>query len=471
MNRRVASFLLSLALVFSLLLPPRASHARVAAQRRGALGPASSPRPEIAAMLREIDARNIERTIRKLVSFGTRNTLSSQDDPARGIGAARDWIYQQMQSYNRDSGGRLHVELQTFEQQPGRYQRVQKATRLTNVVATLPGTQGESKDRVYVVSGHYDSMCTSPTDAACDAPGANDDASGTAAVLELARVMSKRRFDATIIFVAVAGEEQGLVGSTYFAEQAKKQGMNVDAMFTNDIIGSSTGGNGVRDNRSVRVFSEGVQSNETQEEAATRRSVGGENDSQSRQLARFIKETAEKYMPSFRVSMIYRRDRYLRGGDHIPFLENGYAAVRFTEPNENYNHQHQNVRVENGVQYGDLAEFDDFAYIAQVARVNCAALAALALAPARPSNARIVTRRLTNDTDLEWDANKEPDLAGYLIVWRDTTEAVWTHSQWVGNVTSYTVAGLSKDNYFFGVRAVDRDGNRSPVSYPRPSRQ
>jgi hypothetical protein len=477
MNRRVSSFRLSFVLAISLALvwaspapAALAQKSRTTKQSDTHGAPSTRPRTEIAAMLREIDARNIERTIRKLVSFGTRNTLSAQDDPARGIGAARDWIYQQMQAYSRDSGGRLKVELQTFEQQPGRFQRIQKATRLTNIVATLPGTQAESKDRVYVVSGHYDSMCTSPTDAACDAPGANDDASGTAAVLELARVMSKRQFDATIIFMAVAGEEQGLVGSTYFAEQAKKQSMNVDAMFTNDIIGSSTGANGERDNRTVRVFSEGVPSNETQEGAATRRSVGGENDSQSRQLARFIKETAEKYLPAFRVSMIYRRDRYLRGGDHVPFLENGYAAVRFTEPNENYNHQHQNVRVEGGVQFGDLPEFDDFAYIAQVARVNCATLAALALAPARPSDARILTKRLTNDTDLQWAASKEPDMAGYEVVWRDTTEAVWTHSQWVGRVTSYTVKDLSKDNYFFGVRAVDVDGNRSPVSYPRPQR-
>ncbi|PYS83140.1 MAG: aminopeptidase [Acidobacteria bacterium] len=472
MNRRSTSPRLSLVLVLALVCtsPAPASFAqgRSGSQRRVT---ASRPRPEIARMLREVDARNIERTIRELVSFGTRNTLSSQDDPARGIGAARDWIYREMQRYSRDSGGRLKVELQTYEQPAGRFQRIQKATKLTNIVATLPGTQAESKGRAYVVSGHYDSMCTSPTDATCDAPGANDDASGTAAVLELARVMSKRQFDATIIFVAVAGEEQGLVGSTYFAEQAKKQNMDVDAMFTNDIIGSSTGANGVRDDRTVRVFSEGVPTNETKQEADTRRSVGGENDSQSRQLARFIKEAAEEYVPGFRVWMIYRRDRYLRGGDHIPFLEQGYAAVRFTEPNENYNHQHQNVRVENGVQYGDLPQFDDFAYIAQVARVNCAALSALALAPARPSDVRILTRRLTNDTDLQWAANKEPDLAGYEVVWRDTTEAVWTHSLWVGRVTSYTMKGMSKDNYFFGVRAVDADGNRSPVTYPRPQRE
>jgi len=470
------ALLLWLALVCTSFAPgslaqraPRGRAARGATSEAGQRGLPNGTRPEIARMLREIDARNIERTIRKLVSFGTRNTLSTQDDPARGIGAARDWIYQEMQTYSRESGGRLKVELQTFEQQPGRFQRIQKPTQLTNVVATLQGTQEESKGRVYVVSGHYDSMCTSPTDAACDAPGANDDASGTAAVMELARVMSKRQFDATIVFMTVAGEEQGLVGSTYFAEQAKKQNVNVDAMFTNDIIGSSTGADGTRDDRTVRVFSEGVPSNETPPEANTRRSVGGENDSQSRQLARFIKETAERYMPSFRVWMIYRRDRYLRGGDHIPFLENGYPAVRFTEPNENYNHQHQNVRVEGGIQYGDLPQFDDFNYIAQVARVNCAALAALALAPARPSGVLILTRRLTNDTDLQWAANKEPDLAGYEVVWRDTTEPTWTHSVWVGNVTSYTLK-MSKDNYFFGVRAVDREGNRSPVSYPRPQR-
>jgi hypothetical protein len=472
MNRSVStlrgllSFFLLLAVAVSTSAPDAFAQRSGNVERR----PAASFRPEIARMLREIDARNIERTIRTLVSFGTRNTLSSQDDPKRGIGAARDWLFGEFQRASRESGGRLRVELQTFEQQPGRFQRIARPTRLTNVVATLPGTQDESGGRTYVVSGHYDSMCTNPTNAECDAPGANDDASGTAAVLELARVMSKQRFDATIIFMAVAGEEQGLVGSTYFAEQAKKSGVNVDAMFTNDIIGSSMGGNGVRDASTVRVFSEGVPSNETTEEAATRRSVGGENDSQSRQLARFIKETAEKYLHGFRVSMIYRRDRYLRGGDHIPFLEQGYAAVRFSEPNENYNHQHQNVRVENGTQYGDLPEFDDFGYIAQVARVNCAALAALALAPSRPSGVSILNKRLTNDTDLQWAANKEPDLAGYEVVWRETTEAEWTHSLPVGNVTSYTAKGRSKDNYFFGVRAVDRDGNRSPVSYPRPVR-
>ncbi len=430
------------------------------------------PSPEIARILSEIDARNIERTIRKLVSFGTRNTLSAQDNPARGIGAARDWLYSEFQKIAAQAGGRMTVEKQSYLQEamPPPQGRVPQATTITNVVATLRGTQPASENRLYVVSGHYDSMCTSPIDAVCDAPGANDDASGVAAALEMARVMSKYRFDATIVFMAVAGEEQSLLGSTYYAEQAKQKNWNIAAMFTNDIMGNTLGGNGVRDRRTVRVFSEGVPSNESEDEARTRRSVGGENDSAARQLARFIKETGARYMPGFNVMMVYRRDRYLRGGDHIPFLERGYPAVRFTEPNEDYHHQHQNVRVEGGIQYGDLPQFVDFAYIAQVARINAASLASLALAPAAPKNVGILTKRLTNDTDLQWAANTEPDVAGYEIVWRETTSPVWTGARNVGNLTTYTMPGMSKDNYFFGVRAVDRDGNRSPATYPKPIR-
>jgi hypothetical protein len=421
---------------------------------------------KIARIVSEIDARNIENTIRKLVSFGTRNTLSDQSDPNRGIGAARDWLYREFLKAVQQSGGRMTVEKQTFEQPKAI--RVPQPTMLTNIVATLKGTQTESNNRVYVVSGHYDSMCRNATDAKCDAPGANDDASGTAAVLEMARVMARYSFDATIIFMTVPGEEQGLLGATHFAEEAKKSNTDIEAMFTNDIIGSSMGGNGVRDRRTVRVFSEGVPSNETPQEAMIRRSVGGENDSPSRQLARFIKETTERYVPWMKVWLIYRRDRYGRGGDHQPFLERGYAAVRFTEPNEDYRHQHQNVRIENGVQFGDLPQFDDFKYVANVARVNAAALAALASAPARPKNAVFVAGQ-SNDTQIKWDANKEPDIAGYEIVWRDTTEAVWTNSRPVGNVNTYVMKGLSKDNCFFGIRAVDKEGNRSPATSPRPA--
>jgi hypothetical protein len=423
---------------------------------------------QITQIVHSIDARRIEESIRKLVSFGTRNTLSDQSNPNRGIGAARDWLFDEFTKAAEQSGGRMTVEKQTFEQQKG--DRIPGPTMITNVVATLRGIRPESVGRTYIVSGHYDSMCGNATDGKCDAPGANDDASGTAAVLEMARVMARHEFEATIIFMAVAGEEQGLYGSSYFAEQAKKQGMDVEAMFTNDIVGSSLGGNGIRDRHTVRVFSEGVPSNETTEEANIRRGVGGENDSASRQLARFIKETADRYVRDMRVMMVYRRDRYLRGGDHRPFLERGFAAVRFTEPNEDYRHQHQNVRIENGVQHGDLLQFVDFNYIADVARVNAACLAMLALAPARPKNLGVLTTRLTNDTDLKWDANTEQDVAGYEIVWRDTTSPVWTNARWVGNVTSYTVKGMSKDNFFFGLRAVDRNGNHSPVSFPKPVR-
>jgi len=428
-----------------------------------------SPRldPKIPPMLKEISSRNIERSIRKQVSFGTRHTLSSQTDPERGIGAARDWIFEEFQRYAADSDGRMSVELQSFVQ-PATPPRIPEATTITNVVATLRGTQPESADRVYVVSGHYDSRCTDPNDAVCDAPGANDDASGVAAVLEAARVMSKRELDATIVFMAVAGEEQGLFGSAHFAEQARQNGVDVAGMFTNDIVGSSVSDHGTRDPFSVRLFAEGVPTSETPQQAAIRRSTGGENDGPSRQLARYIKEYGENNSTKMEVRLIWRRDRFLRGGDQIPFLERGYSAVRFTEPNENFAHQHQDVRVEDGVQFGDLIQFVDFDYTARVTRVNVAALGSLALAPAQPKGARILTSQLTNDTDLVWQANSEPDLAGYEVVWRETTEPLWTHSVRVGNVTSYTARRMSKDNLQFGVRAVDRDGNRSPVSFPLP---
>ncbi|MGR6912735.1 M28 family metallopeptidase [[Actinomadura] parvosata] len=436
----------------------------------GALTPAAeagAPRdPEIAKMVREVDARNLGRIIAKLASFGTRHTLSSQDDPARGIGAARDWIHDELSRIAATSGGRMIVERQSFVQPVS--PRVPAPTVITNVVATLRGTQDASAGRTYVVSGHYDSRCTDVMNATCDAPGADDDASGVAVAIEAARVMATRTFDATVVFMAVAGEEQGLYGSAHFAQQAKQQGIDVQGMFTNDIVGSADGENG-RDARAVRVFSEGVPTSETPAQAAVRQSVGGENDGVSRQLARFVHETAARYVPWFDARLYYRRDRYLRGGDQIPFLQQGYAAVRFTEVHEDYRHQHQDVRAEDGVQYGDLPAFVENDYVARVTQVNLAALAALARAPRSPGRAAIVTSRLTNDTDLRWDANPEPDISGYEVVWRDTTEPTWTHSRFVGNVTAYTVEGLSKDNVQFGVRAVDRQGHRSPVGYPTPA--
>ena len=424
------------------------------------------PDPKITQLLKDISSKNIETTILKLVSFGTRNTLSAQDSPTRGIGAARDYLYNEFQKISRECGNCLQVEKQTFVQPVA--SRIPQPTNLTNVYAVLKGTT--NPERVYVVSGHYDSMCTSPTDPNCDAPGANDDASGTAAVVEMARVMSKQKFDATIIFMAVPGEEQGLLGAAYFAQQGLENKMDIEAMFTNDIIGGATTFKNAKNRQTVRVFSEGVPSNETEQQANTRRGTGGENDSPSRQLARFIKETADVYSPKFPVTMIYRRDRYLRGGDHIPFVERGFTAVRITETNEDYDHQHQNVRTENGKFYGDTPEYVDYGYVANVTRVNAASLTRLALAPAKPKNVGMVTARLGNDTELKWDANPEADLAGYEIVWRDTSSPIWTDAQAVGNVTNFVMPGMSKDNFFFGVRSVDKAGNKSPVSFPKPVR-
>jgi hypothetical protein len=390
-----------------------------------------------------------------------------QTDPNLGIGAARDWIYDQFLQAAARSGGRMTVEKQSFTQPPTP-PRVPVATPITNVIATLHGTQAASADRIYLVSGHYDSRCTDVNDAVCDAPGADDDASGVAAVLELARVMATHRFDATIKFVAFAGEEQGLFGSTFFAEQAKQQGLNIAGMFSNDIIGSSLGQNGDRDRTDIRLFAEGPPSNETAAEAGLRRTMGSENDSPARQLARFVKEQAARAVPNMNVWIIYRRDRFLRSSDHVPFLDRRYPADRFTEPNEDFRHEHQNVRVENGVQFGDLPEFVDFGYVSRVAKINGATLAALANGPAAPKDVKVEASSLSVDTQLEWQPNTEPDLAGYEIVYRDTTEPAWTHVIKVGNVTSHTVVGITKDNFLFGVRAVDRDGNRSVVSFPSP---
>ncbi|MBA2807889.1 M20/M25/M40 family metallo-hydrolase [Streptomyces sp. KM273126] len=427
--------------------------------------PATAQRPsrELRALLGEIDPDRIEATVRKLVSFGTRHTLSTQDDPVRGIGAARDWIAAEMRSYAAASGGRMTVELQSYIQEPA--SRIPVATRITNVVATLRGSV--TPERVYVVSGHYDSRASDVMDATSDAPGADDDASGVAVAMELARVMARRRPASTIVFAAVAGEEQGLYGAAYMAQQYKAAGTDVQGMFTNDIVGSSTADDGTRDPYTIRLFAEGVPSSETPEQAAVRRSVGGENDSPSRQLARFVRDVADNDATGMRVRVIYRRDRYRRGGDHIPFLERAYPAARFTEPAEDFAHQHQDVRVEDGKRYGDLPEFCDFAFTARVAKVNAAALWTLAQAPGTPRDVKVVTSTLTNATELTWTRGAEPDLAGYEIVWRETTDSEWTHVIPAGDVTSHEV-DLSKDNVFFGVRAVNRAGLRGPVAFPAP---
>jgi hypothetical protein len=423
----------------------------------------------IARISAEISATRIEKNLRKLVSFETRNSLSETKSETRGIGAARRWIKAELDRCAKDNGARMKVEFdENIAQQAV---RIPQPTAIVNVVATLPGTQAESKERLYVVSGHYDSMPSSPIDGETAAPGANDDASGTVAVMELACVMSKYKFDATLVFMTVAGEEQGLIGATFWAKNAKAKGLDVAGMITNDIIGNTKGADGTVIRDRVRLFAEGVPPvKEQSEETITMLRSGGENDFPTRQLGRFIKETADRHLTDIKVDLIYRRDRYLRGGDHSPFLDAGYAAVRMTEPIEDYRHQHQTPRIENGVQYGDLPEFIDFEYIAKVTKVNAAALAALALAPAAPREVQMETLTLENDSTLRWKANTEPDVAGYRIVWRDTTAPFWQQRKDVGNVTRATIKGISKDNVFFGVEAYDKDGNTSMVTYPVPFR-
>lgn len=411
--------------------------------------------------LRRVDADRIEADVRRLAAFGTRHTLSTQDDPVRGIGAARDWLYDTFAAIAAGSGGRMTVEKQSFVQPVS--PRIPTPTVITNVIATLRGTA--TPERVYVLTGHYDSRVTDVMDFTSDAPGADDDASGVAILLELARILVDRPTGSTVVLGAVAGEEQGLYGSIHMAQAMKDAGADVQGMFSNDIVGASRADDGTREPRTIRLFAEGVPTSETPAQANTRRSVGGENDSSSRQLARFVDAVADNEDTGIHVRVIWRRDRYLRGSDHISFLERGYPAGRFTEPNEDFRHQHQDVRVENGVQWGDLPEFCDFDFIARVARVNLATVWSLANGPGTPGNVRIITANLTNDTTLRWDAVAG---AGYEVVWRETTEADWTHVIPVGAVAEHTV-DLSKDNVFFGVRAVDANGLHSPVAFPVPA--
>ena len=428
------------------------------------IGSAPAKQPQIEAIVKAVSPANIEARIKKLVSFGTRHTLSDTLSNTRGIGAARRWIKSELTQCGK---GRLDVQFDSYIEPVGK--RVNRPTEIVNVVATLKGKT--DPQRMYVVSGHYDSRVSDIMNAMSDAPGANDDASGTAAVMELACVMAQYDFDATLVFMAVAGEEQGLLGAAHWAQQAKEKKWQIAGMFTNDIIGSSRADNGVIDNSSVRLFAEGLPAvKENSQADQDLIATGGESDSRSRQLARHVKETGERYVHDMRVAIVHRRDRYLRGGDHIPFLERGYAALRFTEPNEDYHHQHQDLRTENGVKIGDLVEYVDFVYTANVARINAAALASLALAPAAPGNVTLQTKQLENDTHITWDANNEPDLAGYRIVWRDTTSPLWQGGIEVGNVTQYRVKDKSKDNYFFGVQAMDKNGNVSVATYPLPGR-
>ena len=423
--------------------------------------------PQITAALADISAQRIQANIEKLVSFQTRLTLSAQDPDSikagHGIGAAREWIKAEFESYSRACGGCLEVKTDSFTENPA--DRIPKPTAITNIYAVLKGTDPENAKRIVLVTGHYDSRNGDTLDATGIAPGANDDGSGTAVSLECARVLSKLKFPGTIIFLAVAGEEQGLNGSAHFAKMAKDQDWDIEAALNNDIVG---GDRSPQQNPGiVRVFSEGVPLAATDADLRRIRNLGGENDSASRQLARYVAEVGRTYQTAAKPLVVFRLDRYLRGGDHISFNEQGYAAVRLTEYREDYNHQHQNVRTENGIEYGDVPKFVNFDYVANVARVNAATLASLASAPASPAKVRLQTKQLENDSTLTWEA--APGAASYEVLWRDSASPEWEQAKSVGNGT-HTMLPLSKDNVIFAVRALDSAGHRSLPVVPQPER-
>ncbi len=426
------------------------------------------PDPGLRALLEEVDPNRIQATILRLVQFGTRHTASSQTDPVRGIGAATNWVFEQMQAIAATSSGRMTVQKQTFTQPVS--SNIPVPTTITNVIATLKGTA--SPERFYVITGHLDSRVTDVLNFTADAPGADDDGSGVAVALELARLFATRQFPGTLVFATVAGEEQGLYGSTFMASQMKAAGDDVQGMFSNDIVGASQAFDGTRpDPFTVRLFVETIPTAVTANQIAIMKATGGENDGVTHQLARFVKSVAPFELTRMNIRVIWRRDRYLRASDHVSFQGQGYPAARFTEPRENFNHEHRDVAVINGVQFGDLAEFVDFDYVARVARVNGAALWALATNPGTPKNLQIHVAPPAgfsgvNNTTLTWNANPESNLTGYEVVWRETTAADWTNVIPVGNVTAVTL-DMSKDNVQFGVRAVDQIGHRSPVAFPQ----
>ncbi|MCX6168958.1 MAG: M20/M25/M40 family metallo-hydrolase [Ignavibacteriales bacterium] len=422
---------------------------------------------KISEMIKEVSATNLESYVRNMVSFGTRHTLSTRGDKEKGIGAACNWVKSEFEKFAKESNGRLTVKLDSLILEPdGR--RIVRKILLTNVMATLKGTDVNDK-RIFIVSGHLDSRNSEANDSTAMAPGANDDASGVSAVLELARVMSKQSFPSTIIFVAVSGEEQGLNGSAFLAKKAKDQNWEVVAMLNNDMISNShSSETDLKDNMQVRVFSEGIPLLETDEMKKIRQSTNAESDGNSRQLARYIKEVGERYVDQLEVKLIYRNDRFLRGGDHTPFNREGFTAVRFCEMNENYEHQHQNVREENGIKYGDLPEFEDFEYAKKITSVNLAVLANLASAPQAPQNVGIVVSGLTNSTTLRWKTPQGKTPHGYFVMMRETYLPVW-EKKFFTDKTEITLP-YSKDNYFFAVQSVDEEGHESLPVWPLPVR-
>jgi peptidase M28-like protein len=432
-------------------------------QQSGAVPPARDPR--LSGIVDSVSARRIERDIRTLVGFHTRNTLSDTVSRTRGIGAARRWIKAQFDSISGACGGCLEVFYQPRLVEQSR--RVPKPVWVVNVVAVLRGQRDTV--RTVAITGHYDSRASDVLDDTVAAPGADDDASGTAAVLEAARVLAHYRFPVSIAFGALAGEEQGLLGGQLMAQDAQTRGWRVEADLNNDIVGGAHGLDGQEDNTVVRVFSESPPTGTTPEQLNRLRVFGGEVDGPSRQIARYVQSIAEQYIAGFRVMLVYRQDRFGRGGDHIAFNAAGFPAVRFTEPHENYNRQHQTVRVERGVSFGDVPDSVDFAFTARVTALNAASLAALAWAPPPPDSAT-VSGAVEPSTTLRWKAAAAPDLAGYKVYWRSTTSPTWDHWRWVGDTTTAVLPGLVVDNAFFGVAAVNTAGDESPVVFPTPGR-
>ena len=422
---------------------------------------------EIDAMVKEISVDSLSQNLTKLVSFGTRATLSNQSSNTKGIGAARAWILTRFNEYAKASNGRLTAFIDTTTYNADK-RRVNRPIILGNVVATLKGTDPNDK-RIFVISGHLDSRRSNEMDSVGDSPGANDDGSGTVAVMECARVMSKHSFPATIIFVTVSGEEQGLLGAYFMANKAKKENWKIEAVLNNDIMGSNNSNEtNIVDNTRIRVFSEGLSVTDTGRVAMQIRSLGLENDGRSRQLARYVKEVGERYVENLEVMMIYRNDRFLRGGDHTAFVENGFAAVRITEMNENYTRQHQDIRVENGIKYGDLIEHIDFEYLRKNTSMNLANLANLAKAPAVPEEVKLDVKKLTNSSYLYWKAPKTGSVKGYYILIRETTSPVWQKKVYTESLEMRLP--YSKDNYFFAVQAVNETGNESLPVIPAVGR-
>ncbi len=422
---------------------------------------ADDPQAQLTAIAEAVDPQALHATIEKLVSFGTRHTLSDTVSETRGIGAARRWAKARFEAISRDCGGCLEI---VTPSQMVTGKRVPVASEVMDIVAIQRGTSDPK--RVVAITGHIDSRVTDVMDIAHDAPGANDDASGVAAVLESARLLSTRRFAATIVYGVLAGEEQGLYGGKVLADYAQEKGWQVEADLNNDIVGNSHGQDGVDDNGVVRVFSEGTKALETPAQAARRRYNGGELDSPSRNLARFVAGLADRTLVNFRVAMVYRTDRYGRGGDQVEFLEHGFPAVRFTEPHEDYRREHQDVRIAQGVPYGDTIDRVDFDYLAQVTRLNAITLAALANAPA-PVRGVAISGAVTTDTVMTW--TPQAGVASYRVWWRDTTAPQWQRSRsYAAGVDPghAVLKNIDLDDFFFGVSAVSADGWESPVTFP-----